>query len=84
MCTVSFQYQTVAAVLADMDLMCRNAVQYNGPASPIVADAKALYSAFELALTHTLKQLGPDRDECTLLERAIRKKLAVMSLMYCV
>ena len=41
----TFQYTTVQAVLSDMALMCRNAEQYNGPTSPIVAEAKALYTS---------------------------------------
>ena len=42
---VTLQYTTVQAVLSDMSLMCRNAEQYNGPTSPIVAEAKALYTS---------------------------------------
>ena len=42
---VTLQYTTVQAVLSDMALMCRNAEQYNGPTSPIVTEAKALYTS---------------------------------------
>jgi hypothetical protein len=71
---VQFQYRAVSELLADMDLMACNAETYNTARSPIAIDARSLQASLKLALTHDLEQLGPDKDEYTVLERVIKKK----------
>jgi hypothetical protein len=70
---VKFQYSSTGEVLDDIELMVRNAEQYNGVDHPVARIAQGLYTGLKLALTHGRGSLG-EKDEFAQLEAAVRKK----------
>lgn len=69
-----FVYLTVQDFLIDVQLIVKNAEEFNGKASPVSNDARCVYSNLRLILTHDLKHLGAEKDEYSVLETAVKKK----------
>ena len=72
--SASYQYTTVHSLLEDLSLLEKNAETFNGASSLIAADARSMVHSLRLALTHDRIHLGPDKDELTALENAIKRK----------
>jgi hypothetical protein len=71
---VTFQYSTVDSFVADIELIYKNSEQFNGTKSPVTIEARKLCDSCRLQLTNDLIHLGPEKDEYTLLENAIKRK----------
>jgi hypothetical protein len=71
---ITFQYTSRDEFLADVELILKNSEKFNGIKSPITNNAKQLYDSCKLNLYHDLQFFGPEKDEFTLLENAIKKK----------
>ena len=61
-------------MIADVELMARNAELFNGKDSAVYATAKKLLNRLQASLLHERLHLGPAKDTIRLMEEAIQKK----------
>lgn len=71
---MALKYSSIEAILADMDLLLRNAIAFNGINHTVSTEAKSISAAFRSIVTTDRTHLGVEKDEYSVLENEIKKK----------